>query len=212
MAAAALLGAKATGEETAGAIKQVLDALNKDLISFHWAKNPRTHKLELVSVDVKITVGFVLGGAALALLWEIANWFAQSGIGQATNAENVPDIIGLLTLNPVAIALTDLFGNPILNSDGSKKTVTAPPTFGAAFNTMMRNLTVAGPGQLALTLVNLVGNATTGGGTGGTTTGSSSGTTSAPGGFTGKLIVGYWKDGKWYPGTPHNVGPLPRGP
>jgi len=163
-AATALLSGKATAEDTKGLIKTVVDALNRDIVSFRFERDPKHYKkMRLVSVDVHVTTGLILGSAALALLWELGNWFAKGIAGwNGGSASNVPDAVGLLSLNPVLILLTDIFGNPVLNSSGQQKSVSVPPTFGATYNVMMRNLTAAGPGTLAQALLNMVGNATAG--------------------------------------------------
>jgi len=171
--AASMLGGKVAAEEAKGLIKTVIDALNHDLVSFHWERDPKNYrKMKLVSVDVHITTGIVLGAAALALLWEIGNWFAKAFASQGGDAAAVPDILALITLNPVlfvagntipwlANPATNPFIAPLLNppkgGSGKPQTVAIPSTFGAAFNAMMRDMTVAGPGLAAQLARNLAG-------------------------------------------------------
>jgi hypothetical protein len=162
-AASTIVGGKVAADQSAGLIKTVMDALNKNVLSLHWERDPKkSSKMRLGSVDVNVTTGLILGAAALALLWEIGNWFAQGFEGNAgsnsflTDAELVSGPAGWITLG-----LTDLFGNPVKDSSGNQKTVSAPPTFGAAYNNMLRNFTLAGPGQAAQTLMNMVAKATT---------------------------------------------------
>lgn len=162
MAAAAIGAAGVAGKtaavEGAGVIKTLLEGLNKSIVSVHVIRNPKNYKkMQISSIDINITAGLIIGAAGLAILWEIANWFAQSGAGGgtpgsiSTDLELVGGPAGWITLG-----ITDLLGNPVLNSDGSQKTATGPGTFGAAYNQMLRNLTLAGPGQAASSLLNLV--------------------------------------------------------
>lgn len=166
--ASALIAGRVAAEESAGAVKKILEALNEKVVSLKWEKNPKTHKMELVSVQVNVTTGLVLGGAGLALAWEAANWFARAGVGGATNPMNVIAAEDMLA-GPggwIDLAITDIFGNAIKTETGAPKTVQAPPSFGAAYNVMLRNFVVAGPGTIAAELVSFVGNLTTGGGPG----------------------------------------------
>jgi hypothetical protein len=158
--AAALVG----GDSAAGAVKQVLKALEHNIISFKFERDPKNFKkMRLVSMEFNVTTGLILGTAALGLAWEVGMAFANSGLGGGT-AGTVGDLTSLVTLNPFEWLVTDLFGNAIVDENGKQKTVKIPQTFGATFNQMLRNATAAGPGQLAQTLLNLVANATTGGG------------------------------------------------
>jgi len=173
--AASSIGGKIAGDQAAGLIKTVMEALNHDLVSFRWERDPKNYrKMKLVSVDVHITTGIVLGAAALALLWEIGNWFAK-GIASwnGGDAAAIPDVLSLITLNPVLFVAgnvlpgflnpaTNPFISPLLNppkagEKGKPQTVAIPSTFGAAFNAMMRDATVAGPGFAAQMLRNFAG-------------------------------------------------------
>lgn len=156
---AAAAGAKIGADEAAGVIKSVLNALNHDILTVRWERDPKKHdKMRLASVDFHVTNGLVLGMVLLGLAWEAANWFASGGIFNSSSPENVILTDALLAPEQyVTIFLSDIFGKPITNPDGSQKSVQVPATFGAAYNQMMRNLTVAGPGTLAQGMVNLVG-------------------------------------------------------
>ena len=174
-APAAALGAEAAAQasqQASSMLKTVLDALNKNVLSFHFEKNPRRVEgpLILKSVDINISTGLILGAAGLAIVWEAGNWFANA-LAKWNGGDGLPAELGLSAiLGPaglVVTGLTDLLGNPIIDPQtGQQKTVQAPASFGAAYNQMLRNFTVSLPGTLAQKLVNLVGNYTTGGGPG----------------------------------------------
>jgi hypothetical protein len=168
------LGGKVAGDQAAGMIKTVLKALDHPVLAFHWSRNPKKFNGPLVldSVDMNITVGLILGMVLAGLGWEAANWFAKGlASGNDGDATVIPDIAALLTANPVLWLVTDIFGNPVVDkSTGAQKTATVPATFGAAFNQMMRNITVAGPGTASQAMMNWIANQTTGGGSSGTTT------------------------------------------
>lgn len=178
--ATALVGAKATADEAKGLIKTVMDALNHNIVSFRFERDPKNYrKMRLAAVEINITTGIVLGAAALALLWEIGNWFAKSGVGGGDGAA-VPDILSLITANPVMFVVTDLLGNVITDpSTGAPKQVAVPSTFGAAYDAMLRDFIAGGPGTIAQMLRNVVAQFTTGGTGSGGASGSSSG--AAPG-------------------------------
>jgi hypothetical protein len=186
MAAASLAGSTIGGEvaakEAAGLIKTVVDALNHNLVTFRFGRDPKNHKkMRLESVDVNVTVGLVLGAAALALLWEIGNWFAKSGIGGGDGSA-VPDVLSLLTANPTLFLVANAgsiasgaenafasanktvlgwFGvkqathDQAANPPAGTSVVAAPSTFGAAYNAMMRDFVVGGPGTAAAVMRNL---------------------------------------------------------
>ena len=174
---AALGGAvasKLSKDETAGIIKSVMNALERDIVAFHFERDKNTGKQVLQATDVHVTTGLVLGTAFLALLWEMSNWFAAAiakGLGGDT--EGIPNILALVSPPEFeTLVLADFVGNEIKDAAGNVKTVQAPSTFGAAFNLMLRNMTVAGPGQAANLFLGAIGNLTTGGGAGGTHSGS----------------------------------------
>ena len=157
------LDAKTATEASKGIIRAITTGLEHPVVSLHWEPDPKNYKkLKLTGVDVKITTGLILGSVALALLWEAANWFAQAlSSSPAGSGAAILDVTGLVTANPVLIALADILGNPIKDSNGQQKTVTAPATAGAAYNVFIRNTILAGPSPIAAALMNQIANATT---------------------------------------------------
>lgn len=193
-AASALISGKISGEDAKGLLKGAIDALNKPIVTITWTRNPkRTSQLRVESVTLNVTTGLVLGGVALAMLYEAAAWFANAialkgGASVDDIGDLIPDVTALVSANPVLWLVTDLFGAPVIDpSTGQQKSVQVPATFGAAFNLTMRNLVVGGPGTLSAGLVNLVGQLTNGnplsslsGGTATSSSSSSGSSTPAP--------------------------------
>jgi hypothetical protein len=186
MAAAALgaaAGSEAGAKEAQGAIKTLVEALDKNIISFDWGRDPKTRKLVLQGVHVNVTSGLILGGIALALIWEAGNWFANAldaGKGGA-----LPDLIDLmnptiplaeavagsaasfdywllkaLTTNP--ITGTSLLSTPSGGSNSASSTASKqalmPTTAGQAYNAMVRDAILAGPGTVAAQFRNAITN------------------------------------------------------
>ena len=164
MAAAAgdLLAGKTASKTAEGLIRTVINALEHPIISLHWSRDPKDYKkFVLTEVDVKITTGLVLGGIGLAMLWEVGSWFANA-LSKYGGGDEVVDAVELVTGLSFLIPLTDIFGNIIKDpTTGAQKTVNAPPTAGAAYNALIRNGILAGPGPLIQALMNQVANYTT---------------------------------------------------
>jgi hypothetical protein len=169
--AAAALGAAAGSVEGAkaaeGALRKLVDALNQSIVTFDWGRDPKTRKIVLQGVHVNVTTGLVLGGVALALFWELGNWIAQA----LNNAgpDVIPDLSDLMTAP--AKVLSTVPGSPwwvykeitsLLPHSGTEpttpttKTVAVPATAGQAYNAMIRDLILSGPGTAANQLAALV--------------------------------------------------------
>jgi hypothetical protein len=160
-AAGAIAGGKLAGDTASGIIKDIAKALEHDFLSLHFERDPKNYKkMRLASFDINVSDGLILGGVALALIWEIGNWFANAmSKGEGTVVNILEDIISPASF--VTSIVTDILGNVVKDPQGNPKTVQAPATFGGAFNLAMRNITLAGPGTAAQAAMNAVAKYTT---------------------------------------------------
>jgi len=178
--AAAAAGSVLGAQEAQGAVKQLVEALNKSIVTFDWARDPKTRKLVLQGVHVNVTTGMILGGVALALLWEAGNWIAQAINKNGSGA--IPDLVDLMipglaipglavtaagtslwiakevaSLVPSNVSTTTPTTlEPHHPGSAPTKTVVAPATAGQAYNAMIRDVILAGPGTAAAQLATLV--------------------------------------------------------
>lgn len=130
----------------------ISDALKTPVLHIKWERNPKNFKKMIITeVEANVTVGLIAVGLGGALLWEMADRFASAwpnGGGGASLIE--------LTFAP-AYGIIEL-PSWILQAMGipAGTTVKAPKTFGAALNTTLRDLTIAGPGTLGQLLTGAV--------------------------------------------------------
>lgn len=154
-----LVAAQSSANKASGVVKDVLNTLKEPIISFHW-EAPRDkygnikigQKMLLGNVDLNITGGLILGMIALGLGWEALNWFAQS-FKQSSSAV-VPglDLLLFATSGNPMFLISMVYGpdgKPLKDAQGNPKTVTKPVSFGQAYNILLRDLTLGGPGVLA---------------------------------------------------------------
>lgn len=129
-------------------------------------KNGKAHVLtETRTTSYALTNGMVLGMVLFGLGWEAAQWFAtETGTPMLDLLNPVNWIeLNLETGSPIymaAVALGFAPASPI--GANAVKSVKVPPSFGVAFNAMMRDLTVGGPGWLASRLKDLMAGLTPG--------------------------------------------------
>lgn len=168
-AAPAALAGQVAAKEGAGIVKAILNALERDVVHFHFERDPKNYKrMRLESFDININTGLILGLILCGLGWEAANWFAQALSKDADVASAIlnpaqwtKDVITMdFSLSPILTAL----GLNKPKTPGAPTTATAPSTFGAAYNSMLRDLTVAGPGLAASSLRDVVAKALLGNG------------------------------------------------
>jgi hypothetical protein len=167
--AASAVGGQVAAKQSEGIIRSIMDALEKDIVHFSWEKEPNSKKMVLQKVDVHVTTGIVLGSVALALAWEAASWFASNfGAGNPVNVVDLLNptafveynIVKSSPLGALASWLTGQAQGASAAASASGQSIKVPQTFGAAYNLMMRDFTVALPGTAAQGLRNLVGGIT----------------------------------------------------
>lgn len=157
----------------------IAEAMNKEIVHVHWGRDPKNHrKMRVEAVDLNLTTGFVLGAVGLAMLYEAAAWLSNA-ISQGKGGPAVVDLAEFLS--PAAfIVLTEMpaywnaatglasaLSNPLTVTTTTPagtppSVVKVPPTAGAAFNLMVRDLIVAGPGTWSKMLANLTAGAVAG--------------------------------------------------
>lgn len=137
--AAALEGAAAGSvvgaREAQGLVSTLVEGLNKNVLTFTWRRSWKDRKLILQGVQVNISTGLILGGVALALLWEAANWFAHA-VGNLTPGNiakgveaAIPTMVDLMAwgINPIGSAIGSalVLGIPTITPDELAKATEA---------------------------------------------------------------------------------------
>lgn len=165
--AAAAASAQAAEKAAAGIVHGISEALKAPIVHVRWVRDPKHYKRMIVeSVELNVTVGLIGLGIGGALLWEAGSWFAKAFAGwNGGNPANI-GLSALELLDPIAYIQIEL-PKWILQAVGVKVDANTPPqkvkvpaSFGAALNTMLRDLTVAGPGTAAQVLTTIVGRLT----------------------------------------------------